>query len=67
MSTNLSEQEILRREALQNIRNLGINPYTAEAYQITTNAQDILQNFLDQPEKFQEVQVAGRIMSRRIM
>ncbi|MGI4803920.1 MAG: OB-fold nucleic acid binding domain-containing protein, partial [Janthinobacterium lividum] len=67
MSTNLSEQELLRREALQNIRNLGINPYPAEAYQITTTAQDMLQDFPNQPEKFQEVQVAGRIMSRRIM
>ena len=67
MSTNLSEQEILRREALQNIRNLGINPYPAEAYQVTTTAQEILKNFPNQPEKFQEVQIAGRIMSRNIM
>ncbi|RYE36760.1 MAG: lysine--tRNA ligase [Sphingobacteriaceae bacterium] len=67
MSTNLSEQEILRREALQNIRSLGINPYPAEAFKVTTTAQDIAQNFPTQPEKFEEVQVAGRIMSRRIM
>ncbi len=67
MSTNLSEQEILRREALQNIRNLGINPYPAEAFPVTATAQEILQNFPNQPEKYQQVTIAGRIMSRRIM
>jgi len=67
MSTALSEQEILRREALQNIRKLGINPYPAEAYAVTATAQEILQEFPNQPEKYKEVQIAGRIMSRRIM
>ena len=67
MSTNLSEQEILRREALQNIRNLGINPYPAEAYPVTATAQEILQNYKLHPEKYQQVQIAGRIMGRRIM
>lgn len=67
MSTTLSEQEILRREALQNIRNLGINPYPAEAFAVTATAQDILQEFEKNPEKYKTVQIAGRIMSRRIM
>jgi len=67
MSTNLSEQEILRREALQNIRNLGINPYPAGAFPVTATAQEILNNFSNQAEKYQQVQIAGRIMSRRIM
>ena len=67
MSTNLSEQETLRREALQNIRNLGINPYPAEAFAVTTTAQDILQNYKLHPDQYQKVQIAGRIMSRRIM
>lgn len=67
MSTHLSEQEILRREALQNIRDLGINPYPAEAYKVTATAQDILQNYKLHPDKYQEIQIAGRIMGRRIM
>ncbi len=67
MSTALSEQEILRREALQNIRDLGINPYPAKAYPVTATAQEILQNYKLHPEKYQQVQIAGRIMSRRIM
>jgi len=45
MSTALSEQEILRRESLQQLRDLGINPYPAEAFTVTAFAQDILDNF----------------------
>ena len=45
MSTTLSEQEIIRRESLQQLRELGINPYPAEAYNVTAFAKDILDNF----------------------
>jgi hypothetical protein len=41
MSIALSEQEILRRESLQQLRALGINPYPAEEYKVTAFAQDI--------------------------
>ncbi|MBS7563451.1 lysine--tRNA ligase [Mucilaginibacter sp. Bleaf8] len=63
----LSEQEILRRESLQQLRALGINPYPAEAYPVNAWAQDIIQNFNTDPEKYKEVTLAGRIMTRRIM
>jgi len=63
----LSEQEILRRESLQQLRALGINPYPAEAYLVNAWAQDITVNFNDNPDNYKEVTVAGRIMSRRIM
>ena len=61
----LSEQEILRREALAELRNLGIEPYPAKAFEISTNSSEILENF----EKFdgQEVILAGRLMGKRIM
>ncbi len=61
----LSEQEILRREALAELRNLGIEPYPAKAFEISTNSSEILKNF----EKFdgQEVILAGRLMGKRIM
>jgi len=61
----LSEQEIVRRESLQKLRELGIEPYPANEYPVTAKLKDILDNF----EQFEgkEVQVAGRIMSRRIM
>lgn len=61
----LSEQEILRREALTELRNLGIEPYPAQEYQVTALSKDILENF----EKFdgKEVSLAGRMMGKRIM
>ncbi len=67
----LSEQEIVRRENLQKIRDLGIDPYPAEAFEVTAYAADIKANYKDEPaegeDNFQEVSLAGRIMSRRIM
>ena len=68
MSIVLSEQEILRRESLQQLRNLGIDPYPAEAFKVTAFAKDILENFNpDAPEVYKDVVLAGRIMTRRIM
>src|ERR1700743_706102 len=67
MSIALSEQEILRRESLQQLRDLGINPYPAEAFNVTAFAQDILDNFESNPDTYQDVVLAGRIMTRRIM
>ncbi|MET3980645.1 lysyl-tRNA synthetase class 2 [Mucilaginibacter sp. UYP25] len=67
MSIALSEQEIIRRESLQKLRELGINPYPAEAYDVTAWAQDINDNFEATPDKYKQVTIAGRIMTRRIM
>lgn len=67
MSIGLSEQEILRRESLQQLRNLGINPYPAEAFPVNAHAKDITDNFTEGSDAYQDVVVAGRIMSRRIM
>src|SRR6201985_2111673 len=67
MSIALSEQEIIRRESLQQLRALGINPYPAEEYQVTAFAQEILDNFERFPDTYKHVTIAGRIMSRRIM
>jgi lysyl-tRNA synthetase class 2 len=61
----LSEQEILRREALTELRNLGIEPYPAAEFITTAYSSEILNNF----EKFEgkEVVLAGRLMGKRIM
>ena len=61
----LSEQEILRREALTELRNLGIEPYPANEFITTAYSTEILENF----EKFEgkEVVLAGRLMGKRIM
>ena len=67
MSTGLSEQEILRREALAELRKLGINPYPAEAFEINVNALDIKENYDRDKTSYKNISFAGRIMSRRIM
>ena len=63
----LTEQEVMRRQSLQELINLGINPYPAELFDITANSNDILENFPKDNSKYQDVSIAGRIMSRRIM
>jgi lysyl-tRNA synthetase class 2 len=67
MSIALSEQEILRREKLNQLRALGINPYPPEEVKITATAQDILENFEKFPDTFKQVTIAGRIMSVNVM
>jgi lysyl-tRNA synthetase class 2 len=61
----LSPLEIIRRESLQKLRDLGINPYPAEEFKTTATIKDIINNFDDFDGK--EVVLAGRMMSRRIM
>jgi lysyl-tRNA synthetase, class II len=64
MSTgNLSEQEIQRREKLQQLRQLGIEPYPAELYPVDTYTSEIKANF----KEGKQVCIAGRMMSQRIM
>lgn len=63
----LSEQEQLRRQSLKALRDLGINPYPAARFDVTATAQQIIDGFDAAPEKFENVTIAGRIMSRRIM
>ncbi|NMC40431.1 MAG: lysine--tRNA ligase [Bacteroidales bacterium] len=65
--TNLSEQEIIRRQALEEIRKLGINPYPAAEYKTNAYAKDILENYSEEKNNYQNVSMAGRLMSRRIM
>jgi lysyl-tRNA synthetase, class II len=67
MALKLSEQELFRREALKELQALGINPYPAEKYEITASIQDILKKFPEDNTLFQDVQLAGRLMGRRIM
>jgi len=59
---NLSEQEIIRREKLEKIRELGINPYPADLYPVTHLSEQIKSNFIEN----EKVVIAGRLMSRRI-
>jgi lysyl-tRNA synthetase class 2 len=63
----LSEQEIIRRNSLEQMRNMGINPYPAAEYPVNAYSEDIKENFKDEEETKRQVTIAGRIMSRRIM
>ncbi|HEY4789519.1 MAG TPA: OB-fold nucleic acid binding domain-containing protein, partial [Bacteroidales bacterium] len=63
----LSEQEIFRRNSLDELRKLGINPYPAEGFEVNVSTQEILDNYKPELNNYQEVSIAGRIMSRRIM
>ena len=58
----LSEQEIIRREKLTKLKELGINPYPAPLYPVNTTSKDILTHY----EEGKEVIVAGRLMSLRV-
>ena len=64
----LSEQELVRRNAKEQMEQLGINPYPSELFPVTHYAKQIKQEFDEsKADEFKEVTLAGRIMSRRIM
>ncbi|MCH9660827.1 MAG: lysine--tRNA ligase [Bacteroidetes bacterium] len=58
----LSEQELVRRDKLSQLRNLGINPYPADLFPVDTLSKDIKQEYIEG----KKVTIAGRLMSRRI-
>ncbi len=64
---NLSEQEQIRRNSLDELRKYGIDPYPAAEYKTNVFAQEILNSFAPEKNNFQDVSLAGRIMMRRIM
>ena len=59
----LSEQEIQRRESLQKLRDLGIDPYPAALFPVNSSAKEIKSDF----EDGKHVCIAGRMMSQRVM
>ena len=62
----LSEQEIIRRNSLNELRAMGIDPYPAAEYVTNAFSTDIKAEFKDEDEP-RKVSIAGRIMSRRVM
>jgi lysyl-tRNA synthetase class 2 len=67
MTNHLSEQEIHRREELQALINTGINPYPPETFEVSAYSTEIKENFKADEDAYQDVSLAGRLMSRRIM
>ncbi|HET7178806.1 MAG TPA: lysine--tRNA ligase [Chryseosolibacter sp.] len=63
----LSEQEIIRRQSKEALEKLGINPYPADLFEVNVSAREILEHFDEGKKNFQQVSMAGRMMSRRIM
>ena len=63
----LSEQEIGRRDSLQELREMGINPYPADEYPTNAFSTDIKARFSDDEETPRQVCIAGRLMGRRVM
>jgi len=64
---DLSEQELIRRKSLEELRSLGIEPYPQAMYNVDTTTENIREDFDPEKGNYQEVSLAGRIMSRRIM
>ena len=64
---HLSEQEIRRRHEREQLQNLGINPYPSELFPVSAYAKEIKETYKPEENNFQDVYLAGRLMSRRIM
>lgn len=67
MHQEISEQEAIRRNSLKELESLGINPYPAEAYKVNITTKEIHENFPKDNTLYQDISIAGRIMTRRIM
>ena len=65
----LSEQELLRRKSLEELITLGINPYPAEAFEVSAQSISILNDYEKDPRSFEgkTFSIAGRIVSKRVM
>jgi lysyl-tRNA synthetase, class II len=64
---HLSEQEIIRRQAREELEKLGIDPYPADLFEVNVSAKEILENYPRHKSDYRSIVIAGRIMSRRIM
>jgi lysyl-tRNA synthetase class 2 len=67
MSHQLSEQEVVRREALQKLRDLGIDPFPAAQYPVTHTAAQLKKDYEEGAAGFDAVCIAGRLKSVRVM
>lgn len=67
MHSNLSEQEVIRRQALEDLKLKGIEPYPAPGFEVNVSAKAIKKNYDANKIDYKNVSIAGRLMSRRIM
>lgn len=64
---HLNDQELVRREELEELKRRGINPFPSETFPVNTSSIEILEGFDQNPGKFESVILAGRVITRRIM
>jgi lysyl-tRNA synthetase class 2 len=64
---NLNDQQEVRRQEVEKLRSMGIDPYPAPTFAVNATATDIKANFAHSPNDYQNVALAGRIMSQRMM
>ena len=67
MSRELSEQELVRRESLQKLKDLRINPFPADLFEVNANSVGIKSSYDPEKNPLADVKIAGRLMNRRIM
>jgi lysyl-tRNA synthetase class 2 len=67
IETDLNEQQQIRRQKMQQLRDLGIDPFPPELFPVNAYAADIKRDFPTNPEGFKQVVLAGRMMTQRIM
>ncbi|NUM51851.1 MAG: lysine--tRNA ligase [Flavobacteriales bacterium] len=67
MSHELSEQEIIRRQSLQKLIDLNVNPYPAEFFEVNVSSKEILENYEKDKLNYKNISIAGRLMSQRVM
>lgn len=68
MEQHLNDQELQRRKEVQDLRDLGIEPYPAEGYEVTTYVDEIMRDFdRETAANFENVSLAGRIVTKRVM
>jgi lysyl-tRNA synthetase class 2 len=63
----LTDQELVRRESLQTLKTLGIDPYPAEGFDINATAYEIMNNYSSSNDRYKNISIAGRILAKRIM
>ncbi|MDA9773667.1 lysine--tRNA ligase [Saprospiraceae bacterium] len=62
-----SEQELVRRENLQKIVDLGINPFPSEEFPVNLTVTELRKEYVEDEDRFTDIVIAGRLMSKRIM
>ena len=67
MENHLTDQEQQRRDELEQLKKLGINPYPAEMFETNASSIEILDNFDEEKQNYQDVKIAGRLVNKRIM